>query len=219
MHSLQNQIPRTEPNGERRSGGQIKKLKKRQQQEEILKQQRILKMTLIVTPIPKIQAAIEGHPLAPRETKREQISHARAIGRHCLAEMRLTVSSTRNETKADRAHHLSKTIDLTLVLREQKEAQQTRTKKEEQRDRSHETDQSDHLEKEEEADPDLEFTSETGHVHVEGPLHHMHGLAKNPKAKAKIAKAKAKAKIPRAKIGRPKIKMIPKESSCKDQGT
>ena len=83
---------------------------------------------------------------------------------------------------------------------------QTRTKKEEQRDRSHETDQSDHLEKEEEADPDLESMSETGHVHTEGPLHHMHGLAKNPRANAKIAKAKAKAKIPRTKIQKVKCK-------------
>ena len=73
----------------------------------------------------------------------------------------MTVSSTRNETKADRAHHLSKTIDQTLVLWERKEALTaipTLMKKEKQRDRSHETDQSDHLEKEEEADPDLEFT-------------------------------------------------------------
>ena len=76
-------------------------------------------------------------------------------------------------------------------------------KKEEQRDRSHETDQSDHLEKEEEADPDLEFMSETGHVHAEGPMHHVHGhKAKNPKAKTKITKAKAKAKIPRTKMSR-----------------
>ena len=97
------------------------------------------------------------------------------------------------------------------MLWEQKEAQPTRTKKEEQRDRSHETDQSDHLEKEEEADPDLEFMSETGHVHAEGPMHHVHGhKAKNPKAKTKIRKAKAKGKIPRTKMGKVK---------CKSRGT
>ena len=122
----------------------------------------------------------------------------------------MTVSSTRNETKADRAHHLSKTIDQKLVLRERKEAQTEipkLMKKEEQRDRSHETDQRDHLEKEEEADPDLEFMSETGHVHAEGQMHHVHGhKAKNPKAKTKIRKAKAKGKIPRTKMGKVKCK-------------
>ena len=69
MHSLQNQILRTEPNGEKRSekkgGKQRKRLKKRQQQEEILKQQRISTMTLIVTQTPKIQVAIAEHPQAP----------------------------------------------------------------------------------------------------------------------------------------------------------
>ena len=92
-----------------------------------------------------------------------------------------------------------------LVLWERKEALTaipTLMKKEEQRDRSHETDQSDHLEKEEEADPDQEFMSETGHVHAEGPMHHVHGhKAKNPKAKAKTRKAKEKGKVlnPKAK--------------------
>ena len=123
----------------------------------------------------------------------------------------MTVSSTRNETKADRAHHLS-TIDQTLVLRERKEALTLvprLTRKEEQGDRSHETDQSDRLKKEEEADPDLQFMSETGHVHAEGPMHHVHGhKAKNPKAK--IRKAKAKGKIPRTKMGKVK---------CKGRGT
>ena len=127
----------------------------------------------------------------------------------------MTVSSTRNETKADRAHHLSKVMNLTLVLREQKEAQPSPTKKEEQRDRSHETEQqSDHLEKEEEADPDLESMSETGHVHAEGLMHHVHGhkaknpkaKTKNPKAKTKIRKAKEKGKIPRTKMGKVKCK-------------
>ena len=128
----------------------------------------------------------------------------------------MTVSSTRNETKADRAHHLSKTIDQTLVLREQAQMKiPTKAKKEEQRDRSRETDQCAHLKKEEEADQDLEFTSETGHVHVEGPLHHMHGLAKNPKAKAKIAKAKAKAKIPRTKTGKVKIRIQKVKCKCR----
>ena len=103
----------------------------------------------------------------------------------------MTVSSTRNETEADRAHHLS--IDQTLVMQELKEALTAivklmkKEKKEKQRDRSYETDQSDHLEKEEEADPDLEFTSETvviGHVRAKGPVHHMHGQ------EAKIQKAK-----------------------------
>ena len=97
-----------------------------------------------------------------------------------------------------------------LVLWERKEALTaipTLMKKEEQRDRSHETDQSDHLEKEEEADPDLEFMSETGHVHAEGPMHHVHGhKAKNPKARTKIKKAKAKGKIPRTKMGKVKCK-------------
>ena len=87
-------------------------------------------------------------------------------------------------------------------------------KKEKQRDRSHETDQSDHLEKEEEADPDLEFMSETGHVHAEGQMHHVHGhkaknpkaKTKNPKAKTKIRKAKEKGKIPRTKMGKVKCK-------------
>ena len=124
----------------------------------------------------------------------------------------MTDFSTRDETKADRAHHLSKTIDQTLVLWEPKEAQTaipTRMKKEEQRDRSHETDQSDHLEKEEEADPDLESMSETGHVHAEGPMHHVHGhKAKNPKARTKIKKAKAKEKIPRTKMGKVKFKSL-----------
>ena len=96
-----------------------------------------------------------------------------------------------------------------LVLWERKEALTaipTLMKKEKQRDRSHETDQSDHLEKEEEADPDLEFMSETGHVHAEGPMHHVHGhKAKNPKANTKIRKAKAKGKIPR-KMGKVKCK-------------
>ena len=125
----------------------------------------------------------------------------------------MTVSSTRNETKADRAHHLS-TIDQTLVLWERKEALSAiprLTRKEEQGDRSHETDQSDRLKKEEEADPDLQFMSETGHVHAEGPMHHVHGhKAKNPKAKTKIRKAKAKGKIPRTKMGKVK---------CKGRGT
>ena len=136
----------------------------------------------------------------------------------------MTVSSTRNETKADRAHHLSKKIDQTLVMQEQKALTATvrltkKEKKERQRDRSHEKDQKDHLKKEEEADPDLEFTSETGHVHVEGPLHHMHGLAKNPKAKAKIAKAKAKAKIPRTKTGKVKRRMQKVKCKCRRTST
>ena len=60
-------------------------------------------------------------------------------------------------------------------------------------DREHETDDS--LKKEEEADPDLESMSETGHVHAEGLMHHVHGhKAKNPKAKTKIRKAKVKCK-------------------------
>ena len=80
-------------------------------------------------------------------------------------------------------------------------------KKEQQRDRSHEKDQKDHLEKEVEADPDLEFMSETGHVHAEGQMHHVHGhKAKNPKAKTKIRKAKEKGKIPRTKMGKVKCK-------------
>ena len=81
-------------------------------------------------------------------------------------------------------------------------------KKEEQRDRSHETEQqSDHLEKEEEADPNLQFVSETDHDHAEGPMHHVHGhKAKNPKARTKIKKAKAKEKIPRTKMGKVKFK-------------
>ena len=71
----------------------------------------------------------------------------------------MTVSSTRNETKADRAHHLSK-VEQTIVLREQKEAQKELpklTKKEQRRDRSQrkdekeDPDQKDHLKKEEEA--------------------------------------------------------------------
>ena len=127
----------------------------------------------------------------------------------------MTVSSTRNETEADRAHHLSKTIDQTLVLREAQTKIPTKAKKEEQRDRSRETDRCAHLKKEEEADQDLEFTSETGHVHVEGPLHHMHGLAKNPRAKAKIAKAKAKAKIPRTKTGKVKIRIQKVKCKCR----
>ena len=131
----------------------------------------------------------------------------------------MTVSSTRNETEADRAHHLSKTIDQTLVLREAQTKIPTRVKKEEQRDRSRETDRSARLKKEEEADPDLEFTSETGHVHVEGPLHHMHGLAKNPKAKAKIAKVKAKAKIPRTKTGKVKRRMQKVKCKCRRTST
>ena len=95
----------------------------------------------------------------------------------------------------------------------------TKAKTEEQRDRSRETDRCAHLKKEEEADPDLEFTSETGHVHVEGPLHHMHGLAKNPKAKAKIAKAKAKAKIPRTKTGKVKRRMQKVKCKCRRTST
>ena len=80
-------------------------------------------------------------------------------------------------------------------------------KKEQQRDRSHEKDQEDHLEKEEEADPDLESMSEIGHVHAEGQMHHVHGhKAKNPKAKTKIRKAKEKGKIPRTKMGKVKCK-------------
>ena len=66
MHSLQNTILRTEPNGEKRSekkgGKQRKRLKKRQQQDEILKQQRIPKMMLTITQTPKIQVAIAEHP-------------------------------------------------------------------------------------------------------------------------------------------------------------
>ena len=126
----------------------------------------------------------------------------------------MTVSSTRNETKADRAHHLSKTIDQTLVTQEQKAltaiAKLTKKeKKEKQRDRSHEKDQKDHLEKEEEADPDLEFMSEIGHVHAEGQMHHVHGhKAKNPKAKTKTRKAKEKGKVlnPKAKTMIRKVK-------------
>ena len=120
----------------------------------------------------------------------------------------MTVSSTRNETKADRAHHLS--IDQTLVLREQKEALTAilkLTKKEKPEDRNHETGQSDQLEEEEEADPDLESMSETGHVHAEGPMHHVHGhKAKDPKAKTKIKEAKDEAKIPRTKMRKVKCK-------------
>ena len=120
----------------------------------------------------------------------------------------MTVSSTRNETKADRAHHLSKTIDQKLVLRERKEAQTEipkLMKKEQQRDRSQEKDQRDHLKKEEEADPDLEFMSETGHVHAEGQMHHVHGhKANNPKAKekGKMLNPKAKTMIRKAKVKR-----------------
>ena len=69
MNSLQNQILRTEPTGEKKSEKrgerQNEKLKKRQQQEEILEQQRISRMKLIVTPTPKIQVAIAEHPQAP----------------------------------------------------------------------------------------------------------------------------------------------------------
>ena len=107
----------------------------------------------------------------------------------------------RNETKADHAHHLSKKIDQTLVMQERKAltaiAKLTKKEKKERRDRNHEKDQKDHLKKEEEADPDLEFMSET-----EGQVHHVHGhRAKNPKAKAKTRKAKEKGKVlnPKAK--------------------
>ena len=116
----------------------------------------------------------------------------------------MTVSSTRNETKADRAHHLSKTIDQKLVLRERKEAQTEipkLMKKEQQRDRSHEKDQRDHLKKEEEADPDRESMSGTGQAHEEGQVHHVHGhKAKDPKAKTMIRKAKVKRKDQRTSI-------------------
>ena len=131
----------------------------------------------------------------------------------------MTVSSTRNETKADRAHHLSKTIDQKLVKQELKAltAIMKLMKKEQQRDRSHEKDQEDHLEKEEEADPDLESMSEIGHVHAEGQMHHVHGhKAKNPKAKTKIGKAKEKGKMlnPKAKTKIRKAKV-----KCKDRRT
>ena len=119
----------------------------------------------------------------------------------------MTVSFTRNEIKADRDHHLSK-ADQKIVLRERKEAQteiSKLTKKEKQGDRSHETDQRDHLEKEEEANPDLESMSEIGHVHAEGQMHHVHGhKAKNPKAKekGKMLNPKAKTMIRKAKAKR-----------------
>ena len=90
-------------------------------------------------------------------------------------------------------------------------------KKEKQRDRSHEKDRKDHLEKEGEADPDQEFMSETGHVHTEGQMHHVHGhKAKNPKAKTKIGKAKEKGKMlnPKAKTKIRKAKV-----KCKDRRT
>ena len=125
----------------------------------------------------------------------------------------MTVFFTKSETETDRAHHLS---DPENHLNEQKVPT----------DRDHETElkqvQRDNLEEEEEADPDLEFTSKTeviGHVRAKGPVHHMHGReakiekAKTPHPKAKITKVKAKAKI-----GRPKTK-IPKERHCKDQRT
>ena len=119
----------------------------------------------------------------------------------------MTVSFTRNETKADRAHHLSK-VEQTIVLRERKEAQTEfpkLMKKEQQGDRSREKDQRDHLKKEEEADPDLESMSETGQVHAEGQVHHVHGRkAKNPKAKekGKMLNPKAKTTIRMAKVKR-----------------
>ena len=81
----------------------------------------------------------------------------------------------------------------------------TKAKTEEQRDRSRETDQSAHLTKEEEADPDLESMSETGQVHAEGQVHHVHGRkAKNPKAKekGKMLNPKAKTTIRKAKVKR-----------------
>ena len=122
----------------------------------------------------------------------------------------MTVSSTRNEIKADRDHHLSK-ADQKIVLRERKEAQTEISKlmkKEKQGDRSHETDQRDHLEKEEEANTDLESMSEIGHVHAEGQMHHVHGhKAKNPKAKEKGKMLNPKAKTTRAK------------AKCKDRRT
>ena len=73
------------------------------------------------------------------------------------------------------------------------------------------------LEKEGEADPDQEFMSETGHVHTEGQMHHVHGhKAKNPKAKTKIVKAKEKGKMlnPKAKTKIRKAKV-----KCKDRRT
>ena len=125
----------------------------------------------------------------------------------------MTVSSTRNETGADRAHHLSK-VEQTIVLREQKEAQKELpklTKKEQRRDRSQrkdqkeDSDQKDHLKKEEEADPDRESMSGTGQAHEEGQVHHVHGhKAKDPKAKekGKMLSPKAKTKIRRVKVKR-----------------
>ena len=125
----------------------------------------------------------------------------------------MTVSSTRNATKADRAHHLSK-AERKTVLRKRKEAQkelQKLTKKEQQRDRSQEEDQKkDHLKKEEEADPDLESMSGTGQAHEKGLVHHVHGhKAKDPKVKekGKMLMPKAKTKIKRAKV------------KCKDRRT
>ena len=82
------------------------------------------------------------------------------------------------------------------------------------------------LEKEEEADPDLESAcrkeAERGHARAKGLMHHVHGQkAKIQKAKikkAKITRAKAKAKIPRAKIGKVKIK-VQKGNLCKRHET
>ena len=110
----------------------------------------------------------------------------------------MTVSFTRNETKADRAHHLSK-VGQTIVLREQKEAQKELPKLTKKED----SDQKDHLEKEEEADPDLKSMSGTGQAHEEGQVHHVHGhKAKDPKAKekGKMLSPKAKTMIKKVKV-------------------
>ena len=72
----------------------------------------------------------------------------------------------------------------TLFRAKSKDITKKSKKKERQRDRSHETDQSDHLEKEEEADPDLEFMSETGHVHAEGPRGTRCRLRRHPLAQS-----------------------------------
>ena len=92
------------------------------------------------------------------------------------------------------------------------------------------------LEKEEEADPDLEFEctkeAEEGRAPATDPMHHVHEgpKAKMPYPKAKIkrakiprakiikARTKAKAKIPKAKIGKVKTK-VPKGNMFNHRAT
>ena len=134
-------------------------------------------------------------------------------------EIRLTVLFTKREIEADQALHLSK---ITAKRRHRKTNPTKEQKVSAERDRAAEPVevQCRNIQKEEEADPDLEYAcnkeAERGHVRAKGLMHHMHGQkAKIQKGKDAVSKGKdQKGKDPKGKDHKSKGK-----SKGKDKGS